>query len=318
MARVPRRYIPRYLTKKDKNQQKTQLRKSRKEYKQGRYHTRKKVKSFKSKTSQHILNARRIYGIQNISPNRELVKKTKCSIGTLKKIMKKGQGAYFSSGSRPNQTGHSWGYARLASAITGGKASAVDLKLLIKGCKKSSKALKLAKKTKKYGQRRVPKVKIGGSVEPCDGAGPDEKTGCQDCCGSDSNCINNCMTTPYTGQTGGYSIGGYSNGGYKMKERIIKFMKSKNSKKKYTAIVKNLKTKKERPIHFGASDYQQYKDRTPLKLYAHKNHGDRKRMQNYFKRHSRGIGTREKAINYEKNKSKGIYNAKILSHEYLW
>ena len=40
--------------------------------------------------------------------------------------MKKGQGAYYSSGSRPNQSAHSWGYARLASAITGGKSAAVD------------------------------------------------------------------------------------------------------------------------------------------------------------------------------------------------
>jgi hypothetical protein len=275
MAKVPRRYVPRYLTKKDKKQQKAQLNKSRKAYKRGRYHTRKKVASFKSKTSKHILNARRIYGIQNISPNRQLAKKTKCSIGTLKKIMKKGQGAYFSSGSRPNQTGHSWGYARLASAITGGKASAVDLKLLMEGCQKSSKALKLAKKTKKYKQRRVPKVKIGGSVKLC-------------------------------------------RGGYRMKERIVKFMKSSRPKKKYMAMIENLKTKKRRTIHFGASDYPQYKDRTPLKLYSHKNHGDKKRMQRYFKRHSRSIGNRKKAIEFEKKKSQGIYNAKILSHEYLW
>ena len=83
----------------------------------------------------------------------------------LKKMFKKGQGAYFSSGSRPNQTGHSWGYARLASAITGGKASAVDYKILEENCKKNSKALKLAKKAyKKYhkGRKRVKQVKIGG------------------------------------------------------------------------------------------------------------------------------------------------------------
>ena len=48
----------------------------------------------------------------------------------LKKKFQKGQGAYFSSGSRPNQTGHSWGYARMASAITGGKAAAIDYHIL--------------------------------------------------------------------------------------------------------------------------------------------------------------------------------------------
>ena len=81
----------------------------------------------------------------------------------LKKIVKKGQGAYYSSGSRPNQTAQSWGLARLASAITAGKAAAVDYNILEKGCKHNSKALTLAKKAKrKYGlgTRRVPKVKI--------------------------------------------------------------------------------------------------------------------------------------------------------------
>ena len=51
--------------------------------------------------------------------------------GKVDEIVKKGQGAYYSSGSRPNQTGHSWGRARLASSITGGKASAVDYKILL-------------------------------------------------------------------------------------------------------------------------------------------------------------------------------------------
>ena len=101
-----------------------------------------------------------------------------------------------------------------------------------------------------------------------------------------------------------------------MKETIIKFERGP-AKKKYTASIKNKKTKKVRTIHFGASDYQQYKDRTPLKLYAHKNHNTRKRMQNYFSRHS-GTKKRGEAIAKEKKKSKGYYNAKILSHKYLW
>ena len=102
-----------------------------------------------------------------------------------------------------------------------------------------------------------------------------------------------------------------------MKERIVRFEKSKNKKKKYTAYVKNIKTKKTRKIHFGASDYEQYRDSTPLKLYKHKNHNSRKRMQNYFSRHS-GTKKRGQAIQKEKKASKGYYNAKILSHVYLW
>ena len=41
-------------------------------------------------------------------------------------ILKKGRGAYYSSGSRPNQTSSSWAYARLASVIMGGPARKVD------------------------------------------------------------------------------------------------------------------------------------------------------------------------------------------------
>ena len=56
---------------------------------------------------------------------------------------------------------------------------------------------------------------------------------------------------------------------------------------------------------------------TLLKLYAYKNHNTRKRMQNYFSRHS-GTKNRGQAIKKEKKKSKGYYNPKILSHIYLW
>lgn len=101
-----------------------------------------------------------------------------------------------------------------------------------------------------------------------------------------------------------------------MKEAIIKFEKGPH-KKKYTAYVKDKKTRNVRKIHFGASDYAQYKDRTPLKLYAYKNHNTRKRMQNYFSRHS-GTKNRRDAILKEKKKSNGYYNSKIFSHIYLW
>jgi hypothetical protein len=92
-----------------------------------------------------------------------LAKKTGCSLEALQHIVKKGEGAYFSSGSRPNQTGLSWGYARLASSITGGKASAVDYSILKTGCKRDSKALRLAENSvhfKTHGTRRVPKVRL--------------------------------------------------------------------------------------------------------------------------------------------------------------
>ena len=165
MVNVPQKYVPKNLSKKDKKKQRAQLLKSRKNYNKGKYYTRKKVSSFKSKESPHIKKARKMYKVNNIKPTRKLARKTKCSIKGLRRMVQKGQGAYYSSGSRPNQTGHSWGYARMASAITGGKASAVDFHILKEECKKDSKALRLAKKAmKKYkkGTRRVKKIKIGG------------------------------------------------------------------------------------------------------------------------------------------------------------
>lgn len=41
-------------------------------------------------------------------------------------ILSKGRGAYFSGGSRPNQTPSSWSYARLASVIMNGPARKTD------------------------------------------------------------------------------------------------------------------------------------------------------------------------------------------------
>ncbi len=157
----PKKYIPNRLTKRDKIKQRKQLIKSTRAYKRGKYLTRKKVDSFKSKKSQHILNAEKIYKVKSLKIDKKLADKTGCSINALNKLVKKGQGAYYSSGSRPNQTAHSWGMARMASSVTGGKAAAVDFKILLEGCNKNSKALRLAKKAKKnhgYGTRRVPKV----------------------------------------------------------------------------------------------------------------------------------------------------------------
>lgn len=161
MNTVPIRYLPKVLSQKDKKKAAQELKKSRTLYKKGVYYTRKKVASFPHKKSSHIANAQHIYHIENVLPDRELARKTGCSLGTLKKIVNKGEGAYFSSGSRPNQTGQSWGIARLASAITSGKAAAVDFAIIDKGCSHTGTAYKLAKKAQKkhgYGHRRTKKV----------------------------------------------------------------------------------------------------------------------------------------------------------------
>ena len=147
--KINMKYLPKNLSLKDKKIQSKMLQKSQKMYKKGVYYTRKRVRSFHSKKSKHVMNALKMYNVQKIGATDELAKKTKCSKDSLQKIINKGQGAYYSSGSRPNQTAQSWGVARLASALTSGKASIVDYDILEKGCQKSSKALQMARKVKR-------------------------------------------------------------------------------------------------------------------------------------------------------------------------
>jgi hypothetical protein len=156
----PVRYVPKKLTRKDKQKQINMLLKSKKLYKKHKYYTRKHISSYKNIKSNHLLNARKIYNVKNITPNRELSLKTGCKISALKQIIKKGEGAYYSSGSRPNQTPQSWGLARLASSLTSGKSAAVDYDIIKNGCNHKKKAFILANKSRKkykYGHSKTRK-----------------------------------------------------------------------------------------------------------------------------------------------------------------
>ena len=157
--RIIKRYAPKQLSGKDKKKYVKSILKSKKLYKKGIYYTRPKVKSFKSKKSGHVEKAKKMYKVSKISANPQLAKRSGCSRSALAKIIRKGQGAYFSSGSRPNQTAQSWGIARLGSAITGGKSSIVDYEILKKGCKKNSRALKLATRLVKKSGRKPKSAK---------------------------------------------------------------------------------------------------------------------------------------------------------------
>lgn len=161
--KLPIKYLPKSLSKKDKKSQIKMLMKSKQLYKKKKYYTRKKVASFKNKKSNHILNARKIYNIQNITPNKELSEKTGCSLNAMNQIVKKGEGAYYSSGSRPNQTAKSWGLGRLASALTSGKAAAIDYDIINKGCNHNKTAFILANKSRNkygYGNSKTKKVMV--------------------------------------------------------------------------------------------------------------------------------------------------------------
>jgi hypothetical protein len=150
--KIPIRYIPFGLSKPDVVKQKKMLRKSKKLYQNRMFYTRRKLSSYKSKPSHHLANARRIYKVESIIPSQALAKASGCNIHALKQIVKKGEGAYYSSGSRPNQTPQSWGLARLASSLTSGKSAAIDYDILENGCDHRKTAFRLANKSqKKYG-----------------------------------------------------------------------------------------------------------------------------------------------------------------------
>ena len=165
-------YIPQSLSKKDTKKQRKMILNSRKNYRMGernrKYVTRDKLVSFKSKKSGWVSKATDFYNVYTLVVNKKLSRSTGCSVNGLNKIIKKGQGAYYSSGSRPNQTAHSWGVARLGSSIMGGPASNVDYHILKDHCKKNSRALKLADrfKSKKKGGERMIKDKEVNKVKP--------------------------------------------------------------------------------------------------------------------------------------------------------
>jgi Family of unknown function (DUF5824) len=168
--KFPIRYLPPSLTKKQKEIQARFLQKSRKAYKKGIYYTRNqgrnKIKTYNTtgQKSKHLQTVKKVYHMDGpLRINQELIRKTGCSRKALEKIVNKGEGAYYSSGSRPNQTGHSWGYARLASAITGQKAAVVDYSIIDEGCHHKGKAFRFAKKAiKKFHRtlRHSPKTEI--------------------------------------------------------------------------------------------------------------------------------------------------------------
>ena len=124
--KIPKKYTAK-LSRKDMMKQKKNLIKSRKMYKKGIYVDRPKLKSYPKKRSKHIVKFEKKYNRKITDKN--FIDKHILSKKGQNQILSKGRGAYYSSGSRPNQTSSSWAYARLASVIMGGKARKVDNKI---------------------------------------------------------------------------------------------------------------------------------------------------------------------------------------------
>jgi len=87
--------------------------------------------SFKSKESTWTTRFNKIYGkrleaMKGGRNKQNISKLTGIPFKALDEVVKKGEGAFRSSGSRPNQTPQSWGKARMYSYILGGPARRID------------------------------------------------------------------------------------------------------------------------------------------------------------------------------------------------
>ena len=123
-GKVPNHYTS-GLSRKDKKKQEKNLKKSSRDYTKGKYTARPKLDSFKSKKSNWTSRFEKKYG-EGIKKYKDISKVTGIPMSALKEVVKKGMGAYYSSGSRPNQTAESWGKARMYSYIMGGPTRKVD------------------------------------------------------------------------------------------------------------------------------------------------------------------------------------------------
>lgn len=116
-----KKYVPPSLTKSDKKKQIKSIKEQT---------IRPKLDSFKSKRSNHVIKFEKTYGYKITEKSK--IAKDLLSMTGIKKVIEKGQAAYYTGGSRPNQTPASWSNARLASVLTFGKAATVDKDILLK------------------------------------------------------------------------------------------------------------------------------------------------------------------------------------------
>lgn len=117
---IPKKYLPKSLSPEDRKKQLKSIQEGTK---------RPKV-DFRTKRSTHCEKFEKKYGykISNLSK----VSKEIISMEGIEQIKKKGIAAYYTGGSRPNQTPESWWKGRLCSVIMNGKARQVDLKIWTK------------------------------------------------------------------------------------------------------------------------------------------------------------------------------------------
>ena len=101
-----KKYVPSTLTKKQKTKQRKILKERKAKAKKGVY-VEKKLNKKKTKESSYTTRFKNKYKLSSA-------------------VRKKGLGAYYSAGSRPNTTAAQWAQARVYSYILGGGARKVD------------------------------------------------------------------------------------------------------------------------------------------------------------------------------------------------
>lgn len=87
---------------------------------------------------------------------------------------------------------------------------------------------------------------------------------------------------------------------------VYEFKKSTRKDKKYMVYYNN------KWIHFGDSNYQHYKDSTPLKLYKYLDHKDIER-RNLYKKRARGILDKKGNLTYLDKNSPNYW-----AYHFLW
>ena len=156
--RIPEKYLPKSLSPEDRAKQRRSIEEQtdrpRVDYPERRS---KWVVAFERKHGTPITNDRYI--------NAHLL-----THAGIRRVLDKGRGAYYSSGSRPNQTPESWARARLASVILGGPARDVDRDIWNRFSREEklrrSKDPKIRKTPKTPKTKRTPKVRTIRKTKP--------------------------------------------------------------------------------------------------------------------------------------------------------
>ena len=113
--KIPKNYLPNNLSQNNKKKQLKSILKGTE---------RPKLKSYKSKRSGWVAKFEKKYN-KKIT-NKKWIHQNIIKEKGQKLIIDKGKAAYYTSGSRPNQTPYSWAYGRLAGVILNSPARKID------------------------------------------------------------------------------------------------------------------------------------------------------------------------------------------------